>query len=60
MGLLIVDEVRRNVSSIKLESLNEFDFVLEGFALTDCDNACMTNFFEEVGKFLTDLLITIG
>jgi hypothetical protein len=34
--------------------------MLKGFALSDGDDACMTDFFEEVSKFLTDLLIAVG
>ena len=60
LRLLVVNEVWWNVSSVELESLNEFDFVLEGFALANGDNTCMADFFEKISEFLTDLFIAIG
>ncbi len=60
LSLLVIDKVWRNVSSVELESFDEFNFVLKCLALTDCDDACVSDLFEEISEFLADLLITIG
>jgi len=45
-GFGISHEVRRNVSSVPLETLDVFDFGLETLSLRHCDCAIRTEFVE--------------
>jgi hypothetical protein len=60
LWFLVVNEVRWNVASVKLESLNEFNLMLKGLALTDGDNTSVTNLLEKISKFLTDFFISVS
>ena len=60
LSFLVIDEIRRNISSIELHSLNELYLMLESLTLPDSNNSSFTDLINKIRKKPTDLLITVS
>ena len=59
-GILIINEVRGEITAIKLHTFDHFQFVLEAFAFFDGDDAFLTNLFHGLGNNIANRCIGIS
>src|SRR5690606_19965773 len=59
LALLIVDEVRRQISAVELHTLDDLELVLETGAFLDRDHAFLADLAHRLGDDLADLLVGV-
>ena len=59
-GVLVVDEVGRQVAAVELHAFDDFKLVLEPAALLDGDDAFLANLVHGVGDHVADLRVVVG
>lgn len=57
--LLVSNEVRRNVSSVEFQTINELYLVVKCFSLLDSDSSINTNLLVKISKHITDLSVSV-
>jgi hypothetical protein len=60
LALLVVDEIRREITAIELHALDDVELVLERRAFLNRDNAFLADFFHRIGNDAADRFIGIG
>lgn len=58
--LLVSHEVRRNVSPVELETINELNLVVKGLTFLDSDGSMDSHLLVEISKHVADTPITVG
>ena len=56
---IISNKIRRNKSSVKLKTINIFNFMVKSFSLLNCDSSMSSDFFIKVSKHISNLSISI-
>ncbi len=56
----ICDEVRRQVTAVKLHAFNNIQLAVEAFGFFNCDNAFIADLLHGFGNHVTDGNLTIG
>ena len=58
--VIIRNEMRRQISSIKLHAFDQFHFCSNVAAFFDSDHPILANLHQSVGKNLTDLCVVVA
>ncbi len=57
--LFISNEIRRYVSSVEFQTINEFYLVVKCFSFLDSDGSINTNLFVKISKHITNLSVSV-
>ena len=57
--LIVSNEIRGDVASIELKTIDIFDFMVESFALLNCDGAVNANLIVQISKHVADFTVSI-
>ena len=56
----IVDEVRRQITTVELHTFDDIQFVIQGFAVFNGNDAFLADFFHSFGDTFTDGVVAVG